>query len=106
MYLRSENEDKDHEITTMPYIEKETRKKLNPAIDSLANEINTVGELNYCITRFCLNFLEKSVVSYVTLNEIIGLLECIKLEFYRRVLSFYEDKKCSENGDVYIYKDD
>ena len=30
-----------------------------------------------------------------------GALECAKLEFYRRVVSKYEDQKILDNGDVY-----
>ena len=86
----------------MPYIDKGIRKNLNPHIASLSKEINTIGNLNYCITKLCLNFLKRSTISYVSLNEIPGVLECVKLEFYRRILSVYEDKKCDENGDVYI----
>jgi len=31
----------------------------------------------------------------------MGVLECIKQEFYRRAVAPYEDKKKEENGDVY-----
>jgi hypothetical protein len=31
----------------------------------------------------------------------IGVLECAKLELYRRVAAPYEDAKCEDNGDVY-----
>lgn len=86
----------------MPYIDKDSRENVDPPINILSEEINTVGKLNYCITRLCLKFLKKSNISYLTLNEIIGVLECAKLEFYRRMLSIYEDKKIKENGDVYI----
>ena len=30
----------------------------------------------------------------------MGVLECCKLEFYRRVAAPYEDIKIEENGDV------
>ena len=39
--------------------------------------------------------------SYHAYNEIIGVLECVKQEFYRRMVAPYEDKKCEENGDVF-----
>ena len=39
--------------------------------------------------------------NYVKLNELIGVLECAKLELYRRVASPYEDEKVESNGDVY-----
>jgi len=32
---------------------------------------------------------------------VIGALEACKLEFYRRAVVPYEDKKIKENGDVY-----
>jgi hypothetical protein len=39
--------------------------------------------------------------NYALLNELIGVLECAKLELYRRVASPYEDEKIQSNGDVY-----
>jgi len=39
--------------------------------------------------------------SYQTINDIIGALEGAKMEFYRRVVVPYEDKKIKDNGDVY-----
>lgn len=86
----------------MPYIKKEDREKLNTTINILSDEISSVGNLNYTITKLCLNFLKRSTRSYTSLNEIPGVLECVKLEFYRRAMSLYEDAKISENGDVYI----
>jgi hypothetical protein len=35
------------------------------------------------------------------MNDIIGALEACKLEFYRRLVSHYEDIKIRSNGDVY-----
>ena len=85
----------------MPYIEKELREKLKPTINTLSEQINTVGSLNYAITEMCLRFLKRSVVSYASLNEIIGVLDCAKAEFYRRVVAVYENVKIELNGDVY-----
>lgn len=39
--------------------------------------------------------------SYKIINEIIGVLECVKLEFYRRIAAPYENDKQQANGDVY-----
>lgn len=61
----------------------------------------TPGKLNYAITRLCDFYLQDFGVSYQRLNEIIGALECAKLEFARRVVGPYEDSKITENGDVY-----
>ena len=42
-----------------------------------------------------------SRVEYARINELIGVLECAKLELYRRIAVPYEDTKIAENGDVY-----
>lgn len=36
-----------------------------------------------------------------SLADVIGTIECVKLEFYRRVVAPYEDKKAEQNGDAY-----
>jgi hypothetical protein len=42
-------------------------------------------------------------VSYTNINAVIGVLECVKLELYRRLAASYEDKKVVENGDIPEY---
>lgn len=79
----------------MPYIKQNRR---NSSI--CPNPIN-VGEINYQITKILNTYLQDSGVSYQTINDIIGALEGAKLEFYRRIVVPYEDKKIQENGDVY-----
>lgn len=59
------------------------------------------GELNYCITKLVNGFLERAGMNYANINTVVGVLECAKLEIYRRVAAKYEDQKCAENGDVY-----
>lgn len=80
----------------MPYLDK-------TAIDALLERqtFEKPGELNYIITSFCLDYLDDNGVSYTTLNEVIGVLECAKQEFYRRLVAVYEDDKAAKNGDVY-----
>ncbi|MEE8372500.1 MAG: hypothetical protein V3R87_02025 [Dehalococcoidia bacterium] len=79
----------------MPYIKSKDkfRAMSSPAV---------VGELNYKITEACIDFIEENGgLSYTTVQNVIGVLECAKLELYRRVLAPYEDTKIAENGDVY-----
>lgn len=84
----------------MPYIKPYDRALYDRRpISSITPE--TVGDLNYCITSICNNFLKAEGKSYATVNDIIGVLECAKMEFYRRVAAPYEDIKLTENGDVY-----
>lgn len=33
-------------------------------------------------------------------SNALAAVECAKLEFYRRILAPYEDKKIGENGDI------
>ena len=63
------------------------------------------GELNYKITRAIADYLLDEGLTYGTLNTVIGVLECAKLELYRRIASPYEDKKMVKNGDLVEYKE-
>ena len=79
----------------MPYITKTRREDL---WDQVGASQHTPGELNYLITTM---LLAQKPASYGAYNELIGVLECVKLEFYRRAVAAYEDEKIKENGDVY-----
>ena len=81
----------------MPYIKPEDRERIEQNICA----VRTPGELNYVITRLCLMYVEANNDSYNTYNSLIGVLECAKLEFYRRAVAKYEDEKIQTNGDVY-----
>lgn len=87
----------------MPYIKKEQRRFWNGIIEEIeANFDNTdisAGDLNYFISRLIWRQLEQTK-NYARANELIGALECIKQEFYRRQIAPYEDKKINENGDI------
>jgi hypothetical protein len=88
----------------MPYIKKEFREKLDQDIDKLIETIkaigieNRAGNLNYSISKIINSVYD---LKYSEVNEAIGMLECTKQEYYRRVASPYEDIKIKENGDVY-----
>lgn len=59
------------------------------------------GQLNYQITKLCLEYITEMGRCYDNYNAVIGALECTKLELYRRMVAPYEDKKIEMNGDVY-----
>lgn len=81
----------------MPYVLPTQREYLDTHDDP-----RTVGDLNYLITKLCLYYLEEYTEgNYADFNSIIGVLECAKLEMYRRMVAPYEDNKIEENGDVY-----
>jgi hypothetical protein len=79
----------------MPYVDQNTRQELTDHSPKKA------GELNYAITVLVDRYLKEKGVSYTNINEVIGVLECAKLELYRRIAVPYEEGKISENGDVY-----
>ena len=88
----------------MPYIPQNDRKKIalvNLSDDNLIFTPENAGELNYVVTKFIDNYLEKNGVRYRYINEMIGALECCKLELYRRIASPYEDVVMRKNGDAY-----
>ena len=81
----------------MPYITEFARDTFYP----VAETATSPGELNYQITQLCLLYLGDRSVSYQRYNDVIGALECCKLEMYRRAIAPYEDTKIAENGDVF-----
>lgn len=85
----------------MPYITQNLRDKLTPIVNTLQLLDINEGELNYLITKLCDGYLCNKGVNYANINTIIGVLECTKLELYRRIAGKYEDKKLEINGDVY-----
>ena len=87
----------------MPYIKPDDRTPLDPQTDQLCAALPTehfAGNLNYVISRLCAGLLAKHK-NYARINEIVGTLECAKLELYRRIAAPYEDTKIEQNGDVY-----
>ena len=84
----------------MPYITQEQRKKMEVKTEIIAWSPQNAGELNYAITKLCHDFLGNNVVNYAGINQVIGVLECVKLELYRMVAAPYEDKKLAENGPI------
>ena len=72
----------------MPYISKTDREELENG-DLPVN----AGELNYLISTLVDDFMLEHGKSYSVMNEIVGALECAKLEMYRRICAPYEDEK-------------
>jgi len=79
----------------MPYISVEDRSSLEN------REPQTVGELNYTITNLLISYIQRNKLNYENINAIVGVLECAKLEMYRRLAVPYENEKIIQNGDVY-----
>ena len=91
----------------MPYIKQEKREWLDPGIDELMialvnleidDESNNMEEnINYVFTKL----LKKCYGnSYGELNDALGILSAVQLEFYRKVAAPFEDQKIYDNDDV------
>jgi len=81
----------------MPYIKLEDRKVWDEWLKKMPTP-QSLGELNYLITKI---ILKAEPSCYLDYAELVGLLETVKLEFYRRAVAVYEDGKCKLHGDVY-----
>ena len=88
----------------MPYIIRKDRGLYNGYIKNITNILNRQkklvgisGQLNYIITKILLGTEPKRYNDY---NTLIGVLECAKLELYRKKIAIYEEEKIVENGDI------
>ena len=89
----------------MPYIKASKREALDDIVETIHHLPNNVqlkaGDLNYLITILCKSVLDFDGWNYTNINSVVGVLECVKLELYRRKAGPYEDEKAQENGDLY-----
>ena len=96
----------------MPYIADEERKALDGYINQLDSAIRTLyakddmtnhdGRLNYSVCKILIGVLGLvGAPKYHKFNAMAGVLQCIILELYRRLVAPYEDQKIKENGDIF-----
>lgn len=88
----------------MPYIPTSQKEEIDRGLIALnLSEIKDSGGLNYTIHQIVSRYISQNKESYQTYNDIIGALECAKMELYRRLISDYEDRKILLNKDVKPY---
>src|SRR5690554_3614613 len=95
----------------MPYIANSHRETIDDNIDLLVSLIRLhtppnklAGTVNYVISRVSAGSLKPDTGwTYDDINKLIGVLECAKEEFYRRVAAPYEDLARKKNGDIKEY---
>lgn len=88
----------------MPYISQESKDKVDRGLVALQlSEFECAGDLNYAIHQLIAKYIDQNNSSYQTYNDIVGVLDCAKMEIYRRLVSKYEDDKVESNGDVKPY---
>ena len=86
----------------MPYIKVANREYFDEMLAKLGRcSIANAGELNYLITELINQYHVTHTKSYQIMNDIVGALESCKAEYQRRIVAPYEDKKRTENEDVY-----
>jgi len=85
----------------MPYIEKDDRKACMPVFSDPSIIYESPGELNYSMVVLLNKYIKDNGHSYRTYNDIVGVLESLKMEFYRRMVAPYEEIKMRLNGDVF-----
>ena len=112
----------------MPYLDQHRRDMLDAKLleihklaeDNSIDEFQkyrwslSAGDINYIISSLLVHCCFgdnydsedpdtsfEQIANYARFNELIGALESAKLEFYRRIVSSYEDAKIEENGDMY-----
>lgn len=93
----------------MPYIVEDKRRVLEPAIHQVQDALRQIqcddpegsfeGVLNYLFTTIILRSYTRN--NYDEHNRVMGLLDCVKTEYYARRVTPYEKQKAYENGDVY-----
>lgn len=93
----------------MPYIDIIKRYNYNHDIEHIIDNIydnekqhleTHIGVYNYIISKILFHILKKYGLNYRNIALITGMIENVKQEFYRRIVTPYEDKKISENGDI------
>lgn len=92
----------------MPYVRQVLRDRVDTDINSLLAALiehdNTTfndGLVNYSITKLLDLLIGVYGENYANFNRVMGILESVKQEYYRKRIAPYEDEKAKENGEVY-----
>lgn len=99
----------------MPYITQKERNELEFELDELRSAIldsaqdghRICGVLNYVFSNLLDTVPElknEGTWNYDSINAAIGVLECCKLELYRRLGAEKEDAAIKKNGDIILYE--
>ncbi len=83
----------------MPYIQHQNRSEIDAGRGP-----RDCGELNYAIHLLLQEYVNHKKESYQTYNDMLGALEGVKLELYRRRVADYERGKICLNGDIPFYE--
>lgn len=84
----------------MPYVTQQSKDVVDPYLNPMLEKLKEwhTGCVAYVVYRIGLTWTCQAGFSRMAL--FLGVLVCVILELYRRVLGPYEDNKIVENGDV------
>ena len=87
----------------MPYITPEARLQADNELQNsgLSFIPDNAGELNFIVSTLIANYIREHGLKYAVVNEMVGALECAKMELNRVIIGPYEDEKIRDNGPVY-----
>lgn len=83
----------------MPYIDPKLREKYDKVLKQMP-DIDTKGDLEYCIFSLMKRFMQTREHRYSTLHEAVYCAIHCGDEFRRRYLDKREDQAIEKNGDV------
>lgn len=81
----------------MPYIPRSERAKVSEGVMPHA------GAFNYAVHQLIDEYFKQHNRNYQSINDVIGALDCVKMELYRRLAAEYEEIKILQNGDCAPY---
>ncbi|MFV0421781.1 DUF6899 family protein [Oleidesulfovibrio sp.] len=84
----------------MPYIPQDRRDVFDSFLLECSKHVQTEGELNYCIYKLATLLIDNTGESYANLSMCSSAMEHAKLEWYRKRVAPYEDKKIIEHGEI------
>lgn len=84
----------------MPYIQQINRVKFEDKLSRIQIPISTKGELEYCVFKLMLNFMEDKEHNYTSLHSCTYAVVHCADEFRRRYLDKREDEAMEKNGDI------
>ena len=84
----------------MPYLPEYMKSEIDNGDDQW---VDAAAGLSYKIHTIIEKYMENKFESYDEYNKIIGVLECVKLELYRRSVAPIFDIKITRNGDIGCY---
>jgi hypothetical protein len=78
----------------MPYISATDQAKLAELTGKIVSTpINAAGDLNFLITQLLIQYMAGHEHRYQAMNDVVGALTSAQVEFIRRVVTPYENKK-------------